>query len=359
VGEDELEGQHDRLAGAAQAAGGVWARLPEVIDRAPSLDALRAHRLQLLAAARWRARGVELPDDLRDDERRAAMVALAAPALLRRARDAYDGRLLLMKGPEVAARYPAPATRTYVDVDLLADDPAGAQRALVAAGFVELADHRDHSRAQHLDPLLAPGLPLAVEVHRRPNGPAGLPAPATGELLSLAVESATGIEGLLAPAPAAHALLLAAHAWAHHPLARLGDLVDVAAVLPAQDRRAAAALAQRWGWERMWTTTLAALDALLGDGLMPAALRPWTRHLRDVRELSVLENHVIRITAPALALPPAQLPRGVAAALRATTGPRPGEDWERKLGRSARAIRDAFKDKSQHDRRVGNNPWSR
>ena len=67
--------------------------------------------------------------------------------------------------------------------------------------------------------------------------------------LSLAVPSATGINGLLAPSPAAHALLLAAHAWAHHPLGRIGDLIDVAAVLPADERPAAAALAQRWEWE--------------------------------------------------------------------------------------------------------------
>ncbi len=39
------------------------------------------------------------------------MISMAAPLLLRRARAAYDGELMLMKGPEVAARYPHPSDR--------------------------------------------------------------------------------------------------------------------------------------------------------------------------------------------------------------------------------------------------------
>lgn len=337
----------------------IWERVPRLIDRAPSLDALREHRLQLLAASLWRSRGTELPPDLREEDRRAAMTALASCAVLRRVRAAYGGRLMLMKGLEVAARYPEPGTRPCGDIDLLADDPARAQRALLAAGFVEWNRDRDHSEAQHLDPLTHPELPVIVEIHRRPNCPSGLVAPSTDELLSLGVPSAIGIDGLLAPSPAAHALLLAAHAWAHHPLGRAGDLVDVAAILPPNERRAAAALARKWAWERMWRTTVSAADALLCVGREPLALRTWARHVVTVSEQSVLGNHMTRIAGPLFALPPGQAPRGVVAALRDYAALRPDESWPAKVGRAAIALRDAFTAKSQHDRRVGLNPWGR
>jgi hypothetical protein len=337
----------------------MWDRVPDLIDRAPSLEALRAHRLQLLAASLWRSRGDQLPSDLREEERRATMTALAAVAVLRRARAAYAGRLMLMKGPEVAASYPEPRTRPYTDLDLLAEDPAGAQQALLAAGFIACVDERDHSRAQHLDPLIDPELGLIVEIHRRPNCPARLVAPATDELFSLAVPSVTGIDGLLAPSPPAHALLLAAHAWAHHPLGRIGDLIDVAAILPRDERPAAAALARRWGWGRMWRTTVCVADALLGSAPKPLALRTWARHLVTVSELSVLDNHVVRMVAPGFALAPANVPLGIATELRGYAELNPGERWPRKLGRTAIALRDAFTVKSQHDSRVGLNPWHR
>jgi hypothetical protein len=266
---------------------------------------------------------------------------------------------MLMKGPEVAASYPEPRTRPYADIDLLAEDPDGAQRALLAAGFIPRADARDHSRAQHLDPLIDPELALLVEIHRRPNCPARLTAPTTDELFSLAVPSVTGIDGLLAPLPAAHALLLAAHAWAHHPLGRIGDLLDVAAILPLDQRPAAEALARRWGWRRMWQTTLTAADALLGGAPEPFALRTWARHLGTVSELSVLDNHMVRMIAPGFALPPRHVPMGVAIELRGYAELNPGERWPRKLGRTAIAMRDAFTVKSQHDSRVGLNPWHR
>jgi hypothetical protein len=154
-------------------------------------------------------------------------------------------------------------------------------------------------------------------------------------------------------------VLLAAHAWAHHPLGRVGDLIDVAAILPPGERSAAAVLARRWGWGRMWQTTLSAADALLGGGPEPLALRTWARHLPTLSELSVLDNHVIRMIAPCYALPPRQVPLGIAVELRGYAELNPGERWPRKLGRTAIAVRDAFTVKSQHDSRVGLNPWHR
>lgn len=337
----------------------IWGRAGQLVDRAPSLDALRAHRVQFLAAWLWRERGHGVPPELCEERRFAAMTTVAAPILLSRARAAYGGRLLLMKGPEVAAHYPDPGSRYFWDLDLLADNPDAAQRALTKAGFVEFRRRRDYSEHQHLCPLVWPGLPLVLEIHRRPSCPPCLTPPPGDELLGLTVPSATGIGELLAPAPAAHALLLAAHAWAHHPLGRLGDLIDVAVMLPEGERRHADALARRWGWERLWSTTLSVADALLRHDPAPLALRTWARHLVTVRELSVLENHVARLTAPTFALPSGEVLCGVAVELRDTFGPRPDERWTEKLRRSVLAARHAFKEKSQHDRQTGLNPWIR
>lgn len=337
----------------------MWGRIAELVDRAPSLDALRAHRLQLLAASLWREQGRLVPDELAREVRSDAAMTMAAPMVLKRARAAYGGRLMLMKGPEVAARYPTPGSRRFQDLDLLADDPERAQRALIDAGFIEIQTGHDYTDDQHLCPLGWPGLPLAVELHRRPSCKAYLTPPPRDEVLAMTVPSATGIDGLLAPRPAAHALLLVAHAWTHLPLGRVGDLIDLAVTLPDGDRDEADALARRWGWERMWHTTLAVADALLTDEPAPAALRTWARHLAEVRELSVVENHIVKLTAPTFALPLGRAPRGVGLALRDTVRPSVDESWPQKLHRSVLAARHAFRSKSRHERQVGLNPWSR
>ncbi len=337
----------------------MWARIAELVDRAPSLDVLRAHRLQFLAASLWRERGSMIPPELADEVRLAATTTVAAPVLLSRAKAAYHGRLMLMKGLEVAVRYPDPASRSFTDLDLLAEEPDAAQHALIGAGFVELQTGRDYSGEQHLAPLAWPGVPLVVELHRRPNCPPYLRPPPRDELFGMAVPSETGIDGLLAPAPAAHALLLAAHAWTHNRLGRLGDLIDLAVMLTPDRRVEADALARRWGWERMWGTALSVADALLAGGPPAVALRTWARHLPEVRELSVLENHITRLTAPAFALPPRQAAREVGLAMRDTVARDRDERWSSKLYRSALAARDAFRDTSHHDRRVGSYPWRR
>ena len=96
--------------------------------------------MELIAARAWRRQGRPVPDELRLDERIAAIRTLGVPVLLRRIRAAYDGTLILMKGPEAAARYPDPALRPFCDLDFLVDDPAAAHRALMAAGFVEVGE---------------------------------------------------------------------------------------------------------------------------------------------------------------------------------------------------------------------------
>ncbi len=347
---------------AMAAATGIWNRVDELVGRAPSVEALRAHGVHLLAARAWRSKGRPIPRTVREDERRAAMLAMAAPPLLERVRAAYGGRLALMKGPEVAARYPDPGVRRFRDLDLLADEPDAAQRALLAAGFVRLGSEAEYNGLQHLCPLAWPGLPLIVEVHREPNRPPWLRAPPGRELLNTALPSATGVEGLLAPAPAAHALLLAGHAWAHHPLGRLIDLIDVAATLSRGERgergerRLAGELATDWGWDGLWRATLAVVDRLFAGERRPLSLTVWARHLEPVRGRSVLENHFARLAAAACALPPRSAPIAVGATVVRTATRRGDERWRDKLHRCRLAIGHAFMDKSEHERTLTRDP---
>jgi hypothetical protein len=327
----------------------MWAAAEDLALRAPDLEALRLHRLELLAGRALARRGRPVPADLRAEALRAAAAALAVPVLLARVRAACDGPLVLMKGPEVGAHYPDPALRPCKDLDLLVEDAVAAQRALRAAGFVPTGDPRLYEGIHHLRPLALPGLPLTIEIHARAKWPDRMLAPPTEALLEGAVASATGVAGILAPAPAHHAVLLAAHAWAHEPLGSAGRLLDVAAL--GADPAEADALARRWGCRRVWRHTHAAATALMEGGSTPA-LRLWARHLAGARERTVLENHLTRLAGEAWGLPRGRTVPATAAALARSAGRARGEPWRQKLGRTRGAIADAFLSRSEHDRRA-------
>ena len=274
---------------------------------------------------------------------------MLAPFILRKARSAYGGAIILMKGPEVAAYYPVPSDRPFCDLDLLVEDPVPAQRALVGAGFLEFGEPAAYSGLQHLPPLMWPGAPLVVEVHRRPRQPFWLAPVSAGSLFRTAVPSAVDVPGILAPEPAAHAVLVVAHARNHDPLGSVGHLLDAAALLAAADRRRAGAFARAWGWEGMWNTTLAVMDAVLGGTRRSFALKLWAHHLLDVRERVVLEKHISRVAAPVWSLPPGEVPQAVACTLRHTAAPESDENWMTQLRRSCLAIAHAFRPGSEHD----------
>jgi Uncharacterised nucleotidyltransferase len=312
------------------------------------VSALREHRVNLFAARCWREAGRDVPEALRSDERAAAMIALSTPLVLRRMRAAYDGTLMLMKGPEVAAHHRHPETRYFHDLDLLVDDPVAAQRALLAAGFVRAAEEHAYVEAQHLAPLVYPGLALIVELHRRPNIPPWLPWPSPESILEMAVPSMTGVPGIVAPAPPAHALLLAAHSWTDRPLGRLNDLVDVLAVLGECHREDADRLAREWGWQRLWRSTLMLADAVLAGEGAPVSLKTWARHFQGARERTVLENHIARATAPAWTVPRGGVRKALATTVAQSARRRPDEPWGEKLRRSRLAVRHAFTAQSAH-----------
>jgi hypothetical protein len=326
----------------------IWEAVDRLVDRAAELSDLRTHRIHLLAARRWRLLGRAIPDELAHDQRRAAVAALTAPVVLGRVRGAYDGPLVVLKGPEIAARYPDAALRPYNDLDLLVPDPAEAQRALLAAGFVPIGNPRLYVNIHHERPLAAPGLPLHVELHSVAKWPERLTPPPAAELFEAAEPSVLGVAGVSTLARPHHALVLAAHSWAHDPLRRVGELVDIAAMSAGVDSHELDALAARWGLRRLWRTSSAAADALLGDGPATWPLRLWARHLPRVRDRTVLESHLDRWLSGFWALPPRPAIGACASAVAAELRPAPGEPVATKLARTRLALRNALVRRSDH-----------
>jgi putative nucleotidyltransferase-like protein len=317
----------------------MWERIDSLLAATgSSTDVLRVQRVELLEARRRRAAGLELGADLIADETRAAVNELATPGLLARVRAAWDGPLVLMKGPEVALDYGATGLRSYGDLDFLTDDAEAAQAALIAAGFQEVFEAWIYEDIHHLRPLWWPGLPLVIELHSRANWPARIPGPPTEELLAAAVPSRIGIDGIDALPPEHHTLLLAAHAWEHQPLGRLGNLIDVAVSLRRSDEAEVARLARRWGCTRMWRTTRAAVRAVVEGGRGSVAVALWARHLPAIRERTVLEWHVKNLLAPAWGYPRRRVPGAALAQLRAV-----------RLSRAPRALRNAGVARSDHN----------
>jgi hypothetical protein len=331
----------------------LWSRVEELAAQAPTLADLRAHRLESFEIRRLRRLGQPVPDELAQQELGAVASARGAEALLRAAREAFDGRLVLMKGYEVALRYPEPWLRPFSDIDLLADDSAAAQRALLAAGFVEVGDAAIFAGIHHLRPLWWPGSTLVIELHHEPKWPDGDPSPVPEELFEAAVPSRSGVDGIQRLPDSMHALALAAHSWAHLPLRRLLDLVDIAAVADGVPRDELVGLAERWGIGRIWNTSLAVTEEVLLAGGATSAGALWGRHLAAARDRTVFESHLERWLSPLWAH---ALPRALS-----EIGPRildeirpgQGEGWRDKNARIVHASRNALTSRSEHDRQLG------
>jgi putative nucleotidyltransferase-like protein len=295
--------------------------------------------------------GRPVPSELVDEERVAAIFALAAQIVLEKARAAYDGPMMVLKGPVVAALYPDPALRPFRDLDLLVPNAEEAQETLIASGFVPVGNEDSYyAELHHLRPLSWPGLPLVVEVHRRPEWPKWTKAPATDELFGEAEPALTvGVDGLLAPNRSHHALIVAAHSWAEAPLRRALDLVDVTVLSSGLDRDELRRLAHRWDIAGLWETTVAAAQALLFDARTPLSLRLWARDLRSTRDRTVLENHVRFLASSFWALPPRRALRVTGQRVLEAAKPAMEESWHRKLGRTGLAFRNAFTGLSEHN----------
>jgi hypothetical protein len=330
----------------------LWNGVEALAARAPGVRALKAHGLQLFRVRSRRRAGLPVAEELARDERLAALTAATAPLLLRCVRDALPGRVLLLKGPEVAARFPDPALRPFKDLDLLVEDPQTAQRMLIARGFREVGSPRLYRGIHHLRPLHLPGQPLLVELHARPKTPPWVEPPPAAELIARAVPSSTGVDGVETVPPDEHALLVACHGWSHGPLRRALDIVDVLAVAAETPRARLDALASCWRMEELWRATIAAAEAvLLGRGL-PWTLRTFARPLLAARDQTVLEGHLESLLAPFAGLSARPACALAATRLRGDLRPAQGETWGGKARRSGFALRRAFEPRRDHEQKL-------
>lgn len=342
-----------RSAGDAGRADAFWPAVGAIVDRAPTVADLRAHGLHLVAAAWWREQGRELPPELKEAELAASLRVLAAESLLERIRGACDGPLILMKGYEVAARYPEPTQRPFTDIDLLVPEPERTFEALLRSGFEPIGyDAAHYGPLHHLRPLCLPQLPIVVELHRRPEWVRWSTPPSAQEILEHAVASRSRVDGLLAPSPAHHALIVAAHSWAGMPLRRLGDVVDTALLAAAADPEETRAIARRWDVNGLWAFNERVHEMLFRGAEPPLAVRLWGRAALSTRDPIVLAQHTRRILGPFAVLPVSRAVPQAVVQLALEVQPNRGETWHAKLRRVGLALRHAFVRRSQHDARL-------
>lgn len=329
----------------------LWPAVDAILARSTP-EGARIHALGPLEAFRRNTVGASIPDALTMEARMAAFAMLSVRPLLERVRRGCDGPLVLMKGPEVALRYPG-AARGFIDIDLLVPEPRRAHDQLREAGFVAPGADQHFKPRHHLRPLQWPGLPLRVEIHGSAHWPDGVQAPAAESIIASAGPSRLGVEGILAPEDDHHALLVAAHAWAHEPLWRARDLLDVRALAPPSRRERIERTARVWNVRRLWQITDRVTDAVLGRSRMPLAVRPWAAHLLALRERTVLENHLRDLMAAYWALPLASALATSAHAIAYDLLPAPEEGWSDKMSRMLTASRNATKPLSEHDLQLG------
>jgi hypothetical protein len=328
----------------------LWERVDELIDAAATPGDLYSHRLELLAARRFRATGRPVPVPFVEAERFAAVAALTAPVVVQLVADTLDEPSMVIKGPEVAAHYPDAALRSFWDVDILVRDAQAAQQRLLDAGFTPVGDPALFVDIHHLRPLQPNGMALAVEIHSEPKWLEGKRPPALEALFEAAMPGALGVEGVLTLRPAEHALVLAAHSWAHEPLRRLRELLDVALVAARADPSEIDAKAREWKIERMWRTTMETIDSIFFGAAEPRVLRVWAQNLRLARERTVLEHHAERLLSDFWARPLPIALRRLPLNVWNDARPERSEGARARLARARLAVRNASQRRSEHHR---------
>lgn len=319
----------------------LWTSLDRIIAAAPDAAALRRHGLGPIAAWRMRQRGESVPAGIERLALGAAYASVTAAPLLERIVDILQEPVLVLKGPEVARLYPERNLRTYGDLDLLVHDLPSAERRLIDAGFAELMPGKKIEGHHHDSPLGFGGMALMIELHRDPGWLSWLTPSSDRELMRAAAPSGTGVAGALALQPEQQALFLASHAWRHGPYTSLIHLIDIELLRQQTNAAEVAALARRWGIERVWTYLCAMIDwYIYQEGDTPGHVhRWWSRHLDAQRERTLLEYY-LAIWGRGLAAPtfPEQV-GSIARDLRFSFTTHSWQSRRQKLGRIAQGAR--------------------
>jgi hypothetical protein len=113
------------------------------------------------------------------------------------------------------------------------------------------------------------------------------------------------------------------------------------------------AQAQSWHIPQIWSASIAASDALLGDAPLPMSVRLWARNLVEVRDRTVSETHIRRFAAPFWALPWPLATAELTRVLIETVLPSPSDSWSTKLGRTRESWRSRNHPSEEHIDRLG------
>jgi hypothetical protein len=183
--------------------------------------------------------------------------------------------------------------------------------------------------------------------------PDDLRPPSNEELFEAAAPSIVGVEGLLAPHPHHHAVLLVSHAWGEIPMQNLRQLVDVLAFVEDDERSELRRLAARWKIERGWGSTLAVADWLVQGKPEPRLVGVWARYLRELREPKVFEMHVQEWLSPFWLTTPRAAARKAFHAVLRDLQPEPDQTWRGKLRQTVRAITHPRSSTTEHYLRSG------
>ena len=317
----------------------IFAQVNRLVDLSPGPRDLVAHGLQFFAARRWRELGHPVPIELVAAELQHAFVHHASTSVLARVCEACDGPLLLVKGPAATQLYHDPALRPYQDLDLVVADPRRLQEALLGQGFTELGEAP--YGLHHERPLLAPEVPLVIEVHGHVKWIRGLEPPPFERLVRDALPF-DGADGVLMLPPAEHAALLAVHVWAHDPLTRLLRLIDVAVATSASDTDVVARVVREWGLEKLWRRTTRLIDAVIYDSArLPAPERFWGRKSRPRARDDRVGGVSGRLLGPLVVLPPGIGARAVLEEIVWLIRPESGETARTRVRRISRHLRDS------------------
>lgn len=308
-----------------------WRNIQQIVERLPE-SSLGSHGVHLIAAAQWRQRGIDVPTAYQEAERVRAIQAPAALLLIERVRATVPGPIVLMKGPELALRYPNPALRPFGDLDLLVQDAELAQQLLVDREFERAGNELKFRDKHHRAPLSFRSLPLTLELHDNPGWLSWMTPASPTELFAEAIPSSLGMDGIMTLAPHHHALFIAAHAWRHGPLGCLIHLIDLVMMTKDQDPDELAELAECWGMGPVWRSSVVAIEALFDEA--PAGngfVRYWITQLRDGHVRNMREHYVGQLLAPLWAPTMSGRVAGEIVTIRDMFAPRPDQEWRDKL----------------------------
>jgi hypothetical protein len=292
-------------------SGGIWPGLFAIIDRNNDPEELEYHGLSALAADHWAEIGRPVPPEVRS--RRVGYVAsqLEAQRLVASTCLAIDGPIVLLKGLDVAARYPESTLRRVRDVDALVSDADRVHDSLLTSGFRPIVEAgaswqpHDYDDLHELAPVECPGISMRLEVHRRPNWPSWGTPPPLDEILEAAVASTVAMDGVLAPSLEHQTLLVLAHSWSRQSFLQLCQLVDFAVLVEHCDFDVVRRTARAWGLARLLDIGRHAVDSvLLSRRPDPRVVRWLAPQLRTLAIPSPARRQFDRYAATYFVLPP-------------------------------------------------------